>query len=122
MAILAVLVFFALFPDLTPFHTRCLFRTVTGIPCPGCGLSRATEALFHGDLLASLWYNPLGIVLDVALAVYVIWYTVDIIRGKDTVNALLKRRMSYKVWLPVVILVACNWAFNIYKACYLHQF
>ena len=122
MAILAVLGFLALFPDLLPFHSRCLFRAVTGIPCPGCGLSRATEALFHGDIRASLWYNPLGIVIDVALVVYVIWYTVDIIRGKDTINALLKRPMSYKVWLPAVIITACNWAFNIYKACYLHQF
>lgn len=27
----------------------CAFRQVTGIPCPGCGLSRALAALARGD-------------------------------------------------------------------------
>lgn len=36
----------------------CFFSTVLGIYCPGCGGTRALEALFHGKVLLSLWYHP----------------------------------------------------------------
>jgi hypothetical protein len=32
----------------------CPFRTATGVPCPGCGLSRACALLVHGDLRGAL--------------------------------------------------------------------
>lgn len=37
----------------------CLFSAFLGIYCPGCGGTRAVEALFHGHFLLSLWYHPL---------------------------------------------------------------
>lgn len=39
----------------------CLFRLIWRIPCPGCGMERALEALWHGDLHTSLRYHPLAI-------------------------------------------------------------
>ncbi len=32
----------------------CPMKAATGVPCPGCGLTRAAAALFRGDLSASL--------------------------------------------------------------------
>ena len=46
----------------------CPFKLLTGLPCPGCGMTRSVVTLLHGDLGASLYYHPLGFVL-VALAV-----------------------------------------------------
>lgn len=37
----------------------CFFSRVVGFYCPGCGGTRAVEALFHGRLLQALWYHPL---------------------------------------------------------------
>lgn len=37
----------------------CLFSTFLGIYCPGCGGTRAVEALFHGHILKAVWYHPL---------------------------------------------------------------
>lgn len=39
----------------------CLFRALTGLPCPGCGMTHAWRALLHGDWLASWRFHPLGI-------------------------------------------------------------
>lgn len=36
----------------------CLFRTATGWACPGCGLTRATHALLHGDVARAFAFNP----------------------------------------------------------------
>lgn len=32
----------------------CPMKAATGVPCPGCGLTRASAALFRGDLYAAL--------------------------------------------------------------------
>jgi hypothetical protein len=59
---------------LTPVHPplACPLRSMTGIPCPLCGLTRACVAAAHGDLIGSLRFNPAGIfVLLAAIAVVV---------------------------------------------------
>lgn len=38
----------------------CLFYHWTGLPCPGCGLTRSFVCLGHGDFLGALHWHPLG--------------------------------------------------------------
>lgn len=40
-------------------NTRCLIRGTIGIPCPGCGITRAYDALLHGHILEAFHYHPL---------------------------------------------------------------
>ena len=47
----------------------CPLRTLTGIPCPLCGMTRAATSLAVGDLHASLAFNPFLLPLAVATAV-----------------------------------------------------
>ncbi len=46
----------------------CLFHALTGIPCPGCGITRAFVALFHGDF-AQAWAHHPFVYLLAALAI-----------------------------------------------------
>ncbi len=41
----------------------CPIRLVLGVPCPGCGMTRASHLLAHGELLAALALHPLVLVL-----------------------------------------------------------
>ncbi len=41
----------------------CPFRLLTGLPCPGCGLTRSWVYLAHGQWSDSLLANPFGVVL-----------------------------------------------------------
>ncbi len=52
---------------LIAFPPPCVFRKATGIYCPGCGSTRALRALFAGDFLAALRYNPFSIAVLFAL-------------------------------------------------------
>ena len=45
-----------------------IFHTL-GIPCPGCGLTRATLYLFHGDFKQSLMMHAFAPIFVTALAV-----------------------------------------------------
>jgi hypothetical protein len=50
----------------------CPFRALTGLPCPGCGLTRSWVYLMHGDIgssLANNWFGPVLILAVVVLAV-----------------------------------------------------
>lgn len=44
---------------LDKIHLPCVLNAFFGIYCPGCGGTRAVEALLHGHILLSLWYHPL---------------------------------------------------------------
>jgi hypothetical protein len=52
------------------FYPPCLFRTATGLHCPGCGSTRCLHALVHGDLAQAVAYNPL---LLFALPFLTVW-------------------------------------------------
>ena len=43
-----------------PLPGTCTFQHVTGIPCPGCGLTRSFISLAHGRLRDAWNYNPAG--------------------------------------------------------------
>lgn len=46
-------------PVTAGFFPQCPLYQMTGIACPGCGLTRGFHALFHGDFLTALDYNAL---------------------------------------------------------------
>lgn len=88
-----------------PVHPplTCPLRATTGLPCPLCGLTRAVTAAVHGDLVASLRYNPGGIVLVVlAVALLVTWRP-----GADP-----NRAVRVPTWL-VLAVAGALWAWNL---------
>lgn len=55
---------------------------MTGMACPGCGLTRAASALLRGDLVAAWEFHPLVLVaLSWATGAWVIGYIRR--RGRD---------------------------------------
>ena len=46
----------------------CVFRWITGYPCPTCGSTHMVLALAHGDLRHAIGYNPLMFALAFLLA------------------------------------------------------
>ena len=55
---------------LTPFPL-CPFRVITGIPCPGCGMTRAMLSLGQLNLRMALEFNPFSIPLLIVMISYV---------------------------------------------------
>jgi len=51
---------------------RCIFHTLTGLPCPTCGMTRAAQALLRGDFSAAFGWNPLF--LPTLLVTVVFWF------------------------------------------------
>jgi hypothetical protein len=45
----------------------CLFKKMTGVPCPGCGGSRSFVMALHGDFYHSIQMNPMGLLVLIVL-------------------------------------------------------
>jgi hypothetical protein len=41
----------------------CWFQSSTGIPCPGCGLTRSVSCAMRGMLFESCRYHPMGLLV-----------------------------------------------------------
>lgn len=64
----------ALNPVVESNPPACPFKIMTGLDCPGCGATRATNALLHGNLGAAPDHNLLFVVLlPVILFAYAVW-------------------------------------------------
>jgi hypothetical protein len=59
----------------------CPTALFLGIPCPGCGLTRATIALLHGDVSTALRFHPLVFVLAPVFAIAVGSSLVNYVNG-----------------------------------------
>jgi hypothetical protein len=68
----AVLFFFD--PSKNNFYPICQFHLLTGLYCPGCGATRATYQLLHGNFLTALRDNALYVVSLMALAARGVWF------------------------------------------------
>lgn len=70
----------------------CVFRLMTGIPCPGCGMTRAWLAALRLDFAAAIAYHPLFWAVPIAfLLAFVREETTSgkVKRGIDIVIAVL---------------------------------
>ncbi len=45
----------------------CQFKTLTGLPCFGCGMTRSFIGMAHLDVSKAVFYHPVGAVLFVLL-------------------------------------------------------
>lgn len=44
-------------------HIPCVFKEITGLDCPGCGMTRAALAMLDGDFYQAFRFNMLVFVL-----------------------------------------------------------
>lgn len=59
--------------DTLPAWNVCIFKRCTGLPCPGCGMTRSFFAVAHGDLAAAWSHNPFGILVYAGVWCAILW-------------------------------------------------
>jgi len=69
----ALLVSFLWAPASFPHVELCLFRRFTGLPCPGCGLTRGFCAISHGRFSLAFALNPFAFVFYAGALLVLAW-------------------------------------------------
>lgn len=85
----------------------CWMHELTGILCPGCGLTRATYSILNLNFKEAFSYNALSFVVMPLLGVIVIGYIYYLFTGKKLIVNIKKR-----YYISAVIIVL---AFTIYR-------
>lgn len=99
---------------LTFLHLRaCNFLYTTGLPCPSCGMTTSFAHFVRGNLLASLYLQPMGFVLA-ALCCCFFW-----VGAYEAVTARpahrIFRQIPYNYWLiPLLGFTLAAWAWKIF--------
>lgn len=99
-----------------PIVGDCWFRALTGLPCPGCGMGRACQALLLGDWAAAVAWHPLAPAFAAALAVSSGWLAADTVRGRSTYYPALHRATAGRqVRLALLTIIAAAWGWNLWR-------
>ncbi|MGQ0723217.1 MAG: DUF2752 domain-containing protein [Candidatus Eiseniibacteriota bacterium] len=84
----------------------CLFQTLCGIPCPGCGITSSAVAFLGGDVGRAWTLNPVGPVLLVVVAIQVPLRAVALRRVRWSGCVLTTSR---GMTISVLVALIANW-------------
>jgi hypothetical protein len=92
---------------------RCALKTLTGLPCPTCGITRAVIALSRADFERAFFMNPLATAGCVVGLIYLLYaatvLALRLPRFRPTVSPAGARRVR----LAAIAMLAINWAWLI---------
>lgn len=91
----------------------CMFRKVTGWPCPGCGLTRAADHFSHFHWLTALESNPLGTLAAAGFAVLAGWTLLHMAFKVPFPDITLDDREWKRVRNVALVAAALNYGFVI---------
>ena len=81
-------------PTTAGFFPVCPLHAMTGLNCPGCGLTRGFHALFQGDIVTALHFNALLPIFGFVFAYLTLSMFLTAVRG---------RGLSWKIFHPTAI-------------------
>jgi hypothetical protein len=94
-----------------PLLRPCVFRSLTGIPCPTCGTTRAAAAFLDGHLITAFAANPLaaaaGLLFVVGAPLAALW---ALARWPVPV---LPKPLPRWFRIAAVAIILANWAYII---------
>lgn len=95
--------------------TICPTKILWGIPCPGCGITRAVKLCFEGDLLAAVRMNPNIILVWIVLPIAPLILITQLKTRKDYI-ARINAFLDKKVYLVIILIAEGSiWIYNIVR-------
>ncbi|HEY3662346.1 MAG TPA: DUF2752 domain-containing protein [Chthoniobacterales bacterium] len=60
---------------------QCAFHSLTGLPCPTCGATRAAYQFLHGHFTASFFFNPLAFLTFCGIFIFDFYAVIVLLAG-----------------------------------------
>jgi len=85
----------------------CLMHRLTGLPCPGCGLTRSITCITHGELWKGAAYHPFGLVIWVLLVALTGYSLLPAARRRSIAEAAVRNdeaiRPAYRLFVTTFV-------------------
>lgn len=82
-AVFFIVVLFFWDPAVLNYYPPCLFESVTGLLCPGCGGMRGTHQLLHFNFQDALMLNPLVFISTPLIFYSIVYFTALLVFKKQ---------------------------------------
>ncbi|MGM0568756.1 MAG: DUF2752 domain-containing protein [Elusimicrobiota bacterium] len=100
---LALLVVFYFDPAVFNIYPPCLFHSLTGLACPGCGFLRATHQILRGRFFNAFKLNPLIVIL-MPVILYNLIYSLTFSISNKALPVFFKK--AFWSWFLLAIIIA----------------
>lgn len=77
----------------------CIFKSITGLYCPGCGITRAIFALFRGEVYQAFRYNSI-IFIDIPIVILI-----SILNRIYKNNLKVKKILNFIIYFLLIITI-----------------
>ena len=95
----------------------CPSKLIYHLPCPGCGITRATLKFLHCDFIGALRMNPNVIISISFLVGSPVILAIDFLTTShltaNLYNSMEKLLRKYAIAIPFYIIELCIWIHNI---------
>ncbi|MGM9971998.1 MAG: DUF2752 domain-containing protein [Anaeroplasmataceae bacterium] len=78
------------------FETSCPIKLITGLPCPGCGMTRAFISLLKLDIIKAFNYHALFIIVPFIIFIF-------IFQERPIINKLFNSKILWSVVIALFI-------------------
>lgn len=102
LALLAAGLIYAVWCKTVGIGIPCIFHTITGFYCPGCGVTRMCLALLRLDFKAAFYYNPAVFIL---LPVFGTVAAIDVVRYIKTGSKKNTKAENIVLWAALAVLL-----------------
>ena len=91
---------------------QCAFHSLTGLPCPTCGATRAAGQFLHGHFAASFRFNPLAFLAYCGIVVFDIYALAALLLHAPRLRV-INFTPNERIFLRslAVALIAANWLY-----------
>ena len=95
--------------------TVCPIKLLSGLPCPGCGTTRAIEMVLDGDMIGGIMMNP-NIILVAAIAMGAPFIlAANFLYGKDYMRIADRWLNRRPVFISLIVFEMTIWMYNIVR-------
>lgn len=82
-----------------PLPGMCMSKNISGVDCPGCGLTRSFISLGHGQIIRAWQFNPSGLALYLFVIAQIPWRVIQLLRLKLGYGELWVGKFNWLLWL-----------------------
>ena len=102
--ILMTIIYVAILWAVAVLDLQCIFISTIGMPCPGCGMTRAVKAALRFDFVKAFSYHLMFWAVPI-MYIYFLW------EGRLFEN----KKIDKAVWIVIIVGFILNWIFSLSK-------
>jgi hypothetical protein len=89
----------------------CVFKSLTGVPCPTCGATRSIVFLSQGDFVSAFTMNPLIAACALSAVIYLPYSFFTLVFNRPRIGVALSEKEKDRIRTTILLLVLVNWLY-----------